>query len=48
MCIEKVLIIIILNREFIEHFQGLRLKTLYNLMKENHATRKYPHTVTKQ
>ena len=48
MCIKKVLIIIILKREFIEHFQGLRLKKLYNLMKEKHATHKYPHTITKQ
>ena len=32
----------IINRGFMERFQ--RLTALYNLIKEEHATRKYPHT----
>ena len=42
MCIEKVLIIILFNREVIEHFQRLKLKTLYNLMKEKTCNMQIP------
>ena len=42
MCIEKVLIIILFNREVIEHFQRLKLKTLHNLMKEKTCSMQIP------